>query len=696
MSQEAAGAAAADTAEEEDESKKPKKDDPREGQEQRQPAWQARQDLVRHAAPALASTLIGGEQFGQTGGTHYGNTIFNFGSRGEAPRPASGPIPRTEVEFLAAVFRDCPSFHEALDRLRDDRVVVLTGGDATGRRSAALMLLFRLGAGEMRELEPPASPAALVSELDRPVGYVLCNWTTSRHRPLRALHVSGLRERLERTGGHLVITVEPSAVPADIPSVRWEPPPAEDMLRSHVAHAVGETAWAELSGLVHVKEFLDRNPPPRETAQFAARLAARHRGEIDDRELADYGEAATTARIDRWLTGETPKLLDKAFLLSLAVFDGAPYAVAAELGDGLFRLLQKIDDPTEPPRIPVFGSSREERLRLARAHGYMKTEVTDHGVLGHFVAEFQDERIARLLLHEVWNRHPSARPALVNWLQQLAKDGRPLVRTRAANAAAVLAEADFPSAMALLIEQWADSGSFGAWLTAANALTLAHLLGVPSVSGTLHSWCTGDHKSRRWTAIRAYGLLGPAHHEATLRALLDAVRRHPDSDDEDDEEARQLADALELLLLAVRGPVLAALAGRLTDRRVHAHALRAFLQACRQHEEDSTRPLVLTWYAEATAGSGTEEARHLITFWDALLGDRAHTREALAVLRGWILTADREPESEAALATLLPALAVGSANRDRVRHLLETVRDSDGARPQVAERLLAAIRLPTP
>lgn len=693
MKQETAGAAATDSAEEEDE---PKKEDPQEGQEQRQPAWQARQDLVRHAAPALASTLIGGEQFGQTGGTHYGNTIFNFGSPGEAPRPASGPVPGTEVEALAAVFRDCPSFHEALDRLRDDRVVVLTGGDATGRRSAALMLLFRLGVGEMRDLDPHTSPTALVSELDRPVGYILSNWATSRHRPLRALHLSGLREQLERTRGHLVITVEPSAVPGGIPSVRWDPPPAEDMLRSHVTQAVGEAAWAELSGLVHVKEFLDRNPPPRETAQFASRLAAHHRGEIGEQELAGYGEIAAAAQIDRWLTEDTPELLDKAFLISLAVFDGAPYAVAAELGDVLFKLLHGIQNPTEPPRIRVFGSSREERLRLARARGYVETELTDHGVLGHFVAQFQDERIARLLLHEVWNLHPSARPALVTWLQQLAKDGRPLVRTRAANAAAVLAHADFPSTMALLIEQWADSNSFGAWLTAANALTLAYLLGVPSVPGTLHSWCTGDHKSRRWTAIRAYGLLGPAHHEATLRALLDAVRQHPDSHDEDDEESRQLADALELLLLAVQGPVLAALAGRLTDRRVREHALRAFLQACRQYEDDSTRPLVLAWYAEATSEGGTEEARHLITFWDALLGDRAHNRDALAILRGWILTADRVPESEAALATLLPALATTSANRDRISHLLETVRDSDGVRPRAAERLLAAIRVPTP
>ena len=38
---------------------------------------------------------------------------------------------------------------------------------------------------------------------------------------------------------------------------------------------------------------------------------------------------------------------------------------------------------------------------------------------------------------------------------------------------------------------------------------------------------TGDIESRRWTAIRAYGLLGPVHHEETLAALVDAMHRPP-------------------------------------------------------------------------------------------------------------------------------------------------------------------------
>jgi hypothetical protein len=460
-----------------------------------------------------------------------------------------------------------------------------------------------------------------------------------------------------------------------------------------------------VSGLAPVKEFLDQEHPPEEVTQFARRLAALHRGETSEGDLVAHGEAAAVAQVTRWLTGENPGLLDKAFLISLAVFDGAPYAVTAELGDRLFLQLMKIADPAKPAAIPVFGSSRDVRLQLARAKGHMGSEVTEWGLVSQFVAAFQDEEIARILLREVWTVHPSARPALVTWIKQLASDGRPLVRTRAAAATALLAYADLPSALALLIEPWADAKNFGSWLVAANALTLAVLLEVPTAPQILHSWCTGENESRRWTAIRAYGLLGPVLHKEALRALLDVAAQQQWDDEAEEgreEEALQLTDALELLLLAVRGPVLEALAEHVhddhavrdhavRDHAVRDHALRAFLHACEQPEEDGDRPLVLGWYARSAADT-TDDSERLVAFWRTALNDRAHTSKALDVLRGWVRVADRDPRSEAALAGLLPALGASSlTDRRRIDHLLRTVRNADGVMPQASQRLLTAV-----
>lgn len=694
MNQDEAAAGAAKPADESEQDEEQKKQgEAADGQEQpRQEAWAARQDLIAHG-PDFISTLVTRDQFGQTGGTHYGDLNIHLGGRTEAPRSASGgPVPRADVEALAVVFQDCDSFHEALARLRTDRIVFLSGGHETGRRSAALMLLNQLGIDRILSLDPTASFSTLPGQLDPSAGHILCDLAISRSRPLREPHLLALREQLKRSGAHLVITVEPSAALGDIPSVRWEPPPAEEMLHTHVTRITGETVWTQVCGLAPVKEFLTRQHRPGDIKQFAQRLIALHRGEIDEETLAADGETAVATQIARWLTEDKPQLHDKAFLISLAVFDKAPYAVAAELGDGLFVRLQKIEDPGVLPRIPVFGSSREQRLRLARADGYVTAEVTEWGPLdGKYCAAFRDERTAQLLLTEVWNLHPSARPALAEWIRKLAEDRRPLVRTRAASAAALLAKADLSSALAHLIEPWADARGSHSWLTAANALTMAQLLNVPTVFPILRNWCTGENESRRWTAIRAYGLLGPVHHQEILDAILDAIPRQspvqgsPD-DDEMPEEARQFADALKLLLLAVREPVLAELARRLdTDHAARVYALLAFRQACDQSKDDgSGRPLVLDWYAQADA----ETARHLILFWEALLGDRAHHTQALGILRGWVLKAGADPDSEAALALLLPALVTAPTNHRRVSHLLETVRDSAGVRPPVAKRLL--------
>jgi hypothetical protein len=74
-----------------------------------------------------------------------------------------------------------------------------------------------------------------------------------------------------------------------------------------------------------------------------------------------------------------------------------------------------------------------------------------------------------------------------------------------------------------------------------------------------------------------------------------------------------------------------------------------------------------------------------------VLGDQELTARALRVLRGWVLTADRDRASQAALTSLLPALAATPANRQRVTHLLRTVRAFDDTVPAVAKPLLSAV-----
>ena len=579
--------------------------------------------------------------------------------------------------------------------------MVLAGGHGTGRRAAAQMLLRQVGSGEVHVLDPDTSPGTLAGLLDRPSCYVLCDPDVKRSRPWRENHLLALRDRLAR-GGYLVITSGPTARLGDLPTVEWQPPATAEVLRAHATHRISTSAWDELHALAPVQHFLSQDRLPHEAADFARRLAQFLNGEVDEAGLDSFGENAVQNQVDSWLTSDQPELRDKAFLVSLAVFDGTPYALAAELGDQLFALLQKTENPGESACIPVFGSSRAERLRLARASGYQEDEVTQWGKVPQYMMAFQDQNAAKTLLREVWIAHPSARPALVGWLRKLAHDGRPLVRARAAAATAQLAEADLPSAMALLIEPWTVERNASSWAVAANALTLAQLVGAPSIPRVLHEWCTGKHASRRWTAIRAYGLLGHILAKDAMPALLTVVRRKPDAEegsnaDANDDEVNQLAEATQVLLLAARDAVLPRLAELVGgDRAVRDHALRAFLLACGQTEEEEGGGfLVLEWYAEAADAEGSEDDRHLAALWRAALSDPSRTSNALQAMRKWVQAADQDPEAERALSMLLPALAASRSEHQRISHLLRTVPSADGGKPpEVANRLLTLLSSP--
>ncbi|NED72994.1 hypothetical protein G3I51_11690, partial [Streptomyces sp. SID9944] len=249
------------------------------------------------------------------------------------------------------------------------------------------------------------------------------------------------------------------------------------VVRAHLARRrPGGGDPERLLALPPVAEFLAAGRHPAEAAAFAEALAAYDGSEQALARLTDFGQAAVEKQCRDWLGDPATGLRDKAFLISLAVFDQAPYVLAAELADLLYVHFQELQHPEQPPEIPVFGPAAADRLAFARAVGEVRGEATEWGTVTQFTAGFLEERTPRVLLTEVWTRHPSARPALVEWIRGLARDGRPLVRTRAAAATALLAAADLPSTMAHLVDPWATSRAYGPRVTAANALTLAQLL----------------------------------------------------------------------------------------------------------------------------------------------------------------------------------------------------------------------------
>lgn len=668
--------------------------------EQRPPAWAARRDLIEHSPRNLAGNLVDGSQYGVTGGDVYGDVNIRIAGDPETPA-LSGEIPTAPLARMAVAFVESAPFAEALARLRDERVLVLSGGESTGRRAAALMLLHRLGAGHIRSIDPTTSPAAVHGLLGGSAGYLLADMAVSRTRPLRETHLLAIRERLIRGDGHLVITVASSAIRRDLAHLPWEPPSKADVLAAHVRARQGESGWEQVRDLAPVRGFLDQDHTPGEAADFAEQLVAVLTGESTEEGLSSYGAESAQTQVESWFTDDSKHLRDKAFLISLGVFDQAPYVLAAELADRLFHLMHEVEDPYKPQGVPVFGSSRAARLGLARARGYNEPEVTAWGAVDQYMATFKDDTLPTRLLDTAWMLYPSSRPALVAWLRELATDGRPLVRTRASAAAAVLTKADLSSGLAHLVEPWARGRSYAARLAAANTLTLAHLLKAPAIPEILHDWCVGEDENLRWTAIRAYGLLGPVLPEKALKALITATRAYCRARDRTTEyeeqplndELLELVEAIQLLLLSAREPVLAELSSLVQDdRSLRSPLLEAFLLACEQHDEDAASyPLVLEWYAEAQSES-VSQAAQLTMLWRRALNDHRHTDQALTVMARWVRHAEQDPAAEPVLARLLTDLAQEPSERQRLGHLLRTMPGVDGGHPpSVAGRLLTAV-----
>ncbi|MEU8871706.1 hypothetical protein AB0D24_11115 [Streptomyces javensis] len=672
-----------------------------EPEERPQEARAARRELYDHApefmfkaSASFGGSLVGGSQHGVSGGRVDGDVfmggkteIHHHGPAG--PSHASGEIPAAEIEALAEVFQEGGSFTTALERLRTDRVVVLTGAHSTGRRTAALMLLHRLGITTVRALDAETAPAALRDQLGNASGHVLCDLALSRGKPLKYNHLLAVRDELRKRNGHLVITVESSAPLTGISSVPWEPPSAEAVLRAHLHHYAGSGADLDrLLALSPVRDFLAHDHQLGEVCEFAKQVAAYDRGAGTLEELASFSRSAVQDQVRQWFGDGELSLRDKAFLISLAVFDQAPYPLAAELADQLYVLLQETENPARTPEIPVFGPAIADRLRLARARGHEEYESTEWGQVPQFVARFQDDRTARALLEEVWTGHPSARPALIGWVRRIARDNRPVVRTRAAATAAMLTAADLPSAMALLVDGWATARAFAPRLIAANTLALSHLLGGPAVPRILGQWCLDEHPGRRWTAIRAYALLAPLRPEHTGEAL-DAITARARQDESDENEWGHLVESTALLLSAGdRWATLAELV-RFLERDaspVRALVLSAFLAACGTEEDG-----LLAWFVE-----DVDQARDgidaLVGLWRAALADPAHTKAALGRLREWVYEADRHPFVEEAIAALVPRLAVERDETARLSHLLRTMPGEHGGPPPgAAARLLSTL-----
>lgn len=635
------------------------------------------QHLLGHSANVLGRADVTGDLVG-------GDKFVTIHSSSNLPRQAtSGQMPAVHLTSVLERFAKSPNHDELVRRLRANRVLVLRGSRASGRRTASIGVL----ADVQQEPQPPLildpgiPPGELVDQLRPGARHLIADFSTTTDAPLRRHHLHAIQERLEKNDGYAIITIDPHvAVEGALTEQHeWCPPAPESILNAHLeADCPHPSARRSALELDETRSFLKTQPSPEETAGYARMLVHYVRGQRSLQDLANYSASAVEDYAQRVFSDPDDSMREKAFLIALAVFNQLPYSTIAEAGDDLYRAFQEREDPETEAGVSIFDTSRSARLSWARAFEHDSFE-TDQGPASKRLTAFINPSMSLIVLRHVWLEHPAAREPIRRWLRELGERGADVSRVRAALAAGCLAATDFSSIMGPLLEPWAGSRPLGQRQLAAWTLFAAVQQGADDeVRRVLQRWAEGG-EGRRWTVLHTADALTDLLGKSTI-PLISTIAKKPARDPRLRNELERVTARLLTGPTALQAlDTMVGWSQKPGPRRDLAY--RAFIKAAGKQEEH--RPALLRH------GNADQQAwTALIALWRAVLNDPAVRDHARLGLAGWVILAAEDESFEPDLWRLFSELA-GSANeRGRLDYLLRHLpaEAPEAARP-VADRI---------
>ncbi|ONK10693.1 hypothetical protein [Streptomyces sp. MP131-18] len=680
-----------------------------------------RQARANYTTVHGSSTLVDSSRIDrvQVGDTHH----YHYGPR-TAPL-VTGAVTTEELRRLRLVFAPPPEYPALLDHLRGRRVLALCGDPGSGRGCTAVSLLDEVAHGAVERMDPRTELSALSGDAIREGhGYAL-ELAGGTGRPAE-LHLDRLGALLAERNAHLVLVVDAGDLGDALLRGRYGrlflPPPPQEVLKRHVAslvkgeerrtHALGVAERDDVRGALGLTRLR-----PREAVALAGLLARHAGGDLDDAGLLAECTRFAPRQAALWFAGAgrgatlraaLPTLRPAALRLGLAVYDGAPFSVAAEAAEALTWELATTLAPGRTPGRPLFTEDLRARLTAARAGlGTGEVSLGDDQVPVRTV-RFEGRGLPWAVLSHVWEEHHNARGPMCRWLNAQCDDPRPLAWVPAALAAGALATLDFPFAEAELLMPLAGSESGTQRLAAATALaqTARTPRLRPVVASLVRGWAEDGNELLRSTAalVHGYGTVA-----GSVARSLDALGPLSEPGDDAAPEAAwaQLQDVSYSVVRLAAGAepdtVLRRLGQWLGDRRIGRRdlALLSIIQLTgsrtwqlwgldEQPELEAHQNWPLT---AALIAAGPERAPLLADLvWAGL--DTARSRDALLVgFRSWMRRSARNAELLDALCAFLPLLVSGPADAARLRALVTRLaRDPDEPiPPATVERLGAAL-----
>ncbi|MEV0260252.1 hypothetical protein AB0I49_02750 [Streptomyces sp. NPDC050617] len=393
------------------------------------------------------------------GGQHVKNQEWAAGPGGRRAEAYEGPVSEAEILEARLGFAKPDWFPAALEKL-DTRVLFLTGEPGTGRRTAALNLLYH-HSGESMALRAVDNDTDLSSW--RPThtearGYLVDGLLLKQ--PLKPAVVGNLRRLLTEAHARMVVVLpyDPGLVRSlerdlHVSPVRYRPPAPRAVFEERFQAAVPDPAERErlLGGLEKglLDELLVPELVPAEVAELVAAVVASGEGGAERSDIRN--------RLSFLAEGEAPDLIRSlcddadglAFLLATCVFEGLDHRIVREEAERLLKLaegrlnsvLPRTDDrgeggddgegragrngpePSRPNPQFVFRRSLEHLLWTVRAQCAPK-EVRSGPAFAYSVEPvyFTRHRQAEAVLKYVWREYGQLSEVLASWMDQVRNE----------------------------------------------------------------------------------------------------------------------------------------------------------------------------------------------------------------------------------------------------------------------------------
>jgi hypothetical protein len=494
--------------------------------------------------PPVAATYVSG---GHDQQVHVGDRFY-YHARSPVAEP--GEVREEQLMLLRDRYVQVPNYDQICEDLQKTRLLVLVGSPGSGRSTTALHLLDALTNGKVRRLEPEIDIRSIDESMVGKRRGSLAVLSGPTIPPTKA-QADRLAALLARQGSFCVVVATPTPpVLRAFADYRADcsPPPFAALLRGHLeANVTAEDPVGTVDDLValamgpKLQKAMAAAPRASEVAELARLLSEYKRGKLPFETVTRNAEAFLDLRIERWfseLGGSRRRDIVERELriaglrVALAVFNGLPQHIVTVAGAALGDRLVQTGAPESGPSRPV-APDFDATLVAALDAELMDEEVTYRGVqVPSLLIRYLDRRTPVVLLTHLWRWHQPLRQPISDWLWELSSHPTWIVRIRAAQAAGLLAAADFSDTFPTLIERAAmarpsrrkpvdstheeEAAEFGAddatWDLrrdfAAIALDQAALDDRvrPMVVDVLRRWRRSSDYALRWSAARTLSL----------------------------------------------------------------------------------------------------------------------------------------------------------------------------------------------